>query len=59
MTRTRRVSKNGLVAMLVGVNVTQRPSCSVNMGFAVADDWAAVWVFWLIGRFFTKGEADG
>lgn len=36
-TRTRSVSKKGLVDMLVGVKVTQRPSCSVYIG-STGDD---------------------
>lgn len=36
-TRTRRVSKNGLVDMLVGVIVTQSPSCSEGTVFGRLD----------------------
>ena len=41
MTRTNRVSKKGLVDMLVGVKVTQRPWCSEDMMVAGLDEDAA------------------
>jgi hypothetical protein len=45
MTRTKRVSKNGLVDMLVGVKVTQRPSCSENIIVGGFDEETACWLF--------------
>ena len=41
MTRTNRVSKKGLVDMLVGVKVTQRPSCSEDIMVEGLDEDAA------------------